>query len=102
METASARKREVDKLLKTRGWAIITEIMERELVAAAMAIATKTDMTVDEINFRRGSIWAANQLLRLPETLSARLEGEVLIEEAAAAAKSSTTKPAPATAGREE
>jgi len=59
----------IDALKSSRGWAIISETMREELIAAAMEIANKQTMGLDEINFRRGAIWAAGQLAYLPERL---------------------------------
>lgn len=71
----------LDKLLKTQGWRIIKEVMEQEVVDAAMAIAEQPNMTLDEINFRRGSIWAAKSLLDLPEKLKMQLEAELALHK---------------------
>ncbi len=95
--------KELKKMLATRGWAVLNDIMEREVVSAAMAIATSPAMSLDEINFRRGSIWAAKQLLQMPTTLVTRLEGELMMDEATRkAAQPITSEPRPAMAGLEE
>jgi len=64
------------KLQDSPGWRYVSEVMQQEVVAAAMAIASDPKMTLDEINFRRGSIWAASQLVNLPSRLILRLENE--------------------------
>jgi len=69
----------VQELTTSRGWAVVREIMEREVVTAAMAIADNPNMTLDEINFRRGSIWAAKQLVEVPERLIRILEADVAL-----------------------
>lgn len=69
---------ELTKLLNSRGWAIIDEVMRQEMQDAAIGLASSTNMTKDEIDFRRGNIWTAKQLLELPQKLIARLEGEAL------------------------
>lgn len=75
-----AKTEEALKALKTladsRGWAILYETMQAEIVSAAMQIAENRALTVDEINFRRGAIWAAHQLLQTPGRLLARLDAE--------------------------
>jgi hypothetical protein len=85
-------------LTESRSWAMLRETMEAEVVAAAMAIADNPRMTLDEINFRRGSIWAAKQLLSLPQTLLARAEGDLAL---ASASSSMAASPLPAKAGQE-
>ena len=69
----------IQDITKSRGWAIIREVMEREVVSAAMAIADNPNMTLDEINFRRGSIWAAKQLVEVPERLIRVLEADIAL-----------------------
>ena len=54
--------------------------MEEEIVASAMAIAEKTEMSADEINFRRGTIWAARQMLNLPERARVKLENQIALD----------------------
>jgi hypothetical protein len=74
-------------LVATRGWAIVRDVMEREIVTAAMAIADNPNMTIDEINFRRGAIWAGKQLTDVPTRLTRILETDIRIDE------SMTSKP---------
>ena len=74
-------------LVATRGWAIVRDVMEREIVTAAMAIADNPNMTIDEINFRRGAIWAGKQLTDVPARLMRILEADVRLDE------SMTSKP---------
>ncbi len=74
-------------LVATRGWAIVRDVMEREIVTAAMAIADNPNMTIDEINFRRGAIWAGKQLTDVPSRLMRILEADVRLDE------SMTSKP---------
>jgi|GEM_PF-1591955 len=90
----TAQKREIEKLTTSRGWAILTETMRNEMVLAASQIAENRKMDLDEVNFRRGAIWAAQQLLNMPELMLARLEGDILI-----AASKEALKPTPAKAG---
>lgn len=81
----STTKRDLDELRKlvgSRGWAYLEEVMKREVVMAAMQIADSPAMPLDEINFRRGAIWAAKQLLEMPNRLLLRLENELVMEKA--------------------
>lgn len=74
--TPKQKLKAVNDLTKSSGWAVIKEVMEDEVLQAAMAIAQTATMSIDEINFRRGSIWAATQMLELPERLRMKLEAE--------------------------
>ena len=69
----------VEDLQKSKGWEILSRIMKDEMVAAAMAIAENPMMTLDEINFRRGTIFAAKQLVDLPSKIKLRLENELAL-----------------------
>ena len=69
----------LNALERSKGWRYLREVVEQEVLSAAMAIAETPDMPVDEINFRRGSIWAAKSLLDLPEKLKLRLENEIAL-----------------------
>ena len=82
-------------LTQSKSWSVLRSTMEREVVAAAMAIASSPSMTLDEINFRRGSIWAAQQLLALPERLISRLQAEIALTP------NTTTQTAPLRPGKE-
>ena len=79
MSTAQAQLNSIDQLTKSKGWAVVEEVMKEEIVSSAMSIADNPNMTLDEINFRRGSIWAAKRLLELPERLSAKLESDIAL-----------------------
>jgi len=69
----------LNSLERSKGWQYLREVMEQEVLSAAMAIAETPNMPVDEINFRRGSIWAAKSLLDLPQKLKLRLENEIAL-----------------------
>ncbi len=66
-------------LQKSLGWKVLADVMNQEVVAAAMAIADNPKMTLDEINFRRGTIWAAKQLMDLPIKIQLKLENELAL-----------------------
>lgn len=69
----------ISSLERSKGWQVLHEIMEKEVLAAAMAIAETANMTSEEVNFRRGSIWAAKALLDLPARIKLQLENEVAL-----------------------
>jgi len=74
----------IDSLEKSKGWAYVKNVMDQEIVSAANQIAEHRKMEIDEINFRRGAIWAAQRLLNLPDRLRLRLENEVALNSAKA------------------
>ena len=77
--TPASKIKAIDGLTKSQGWNVLREIMEDEILQAAMQIAENSNMTLDEINFRRGSIWAAKTMLDLPERLRMKLEAETAL-----------------------
>lgn len=69
----------VDALMKSKGWDVVLEVMHEEILASAMAIADTPNMDLEEINFRRGSIWSAKRMLELPVRLRQKMEAEVAL-----------------------
>ena len=76
----TAKLKAVKELQKSTGWQVMVEVMRDEILASAMSIADSAKMDVDEINFRRGSIWAAKQLMDMPIRLQVRLESEAALD----------------------
>ena len=81
MSNARQTYRAIETLSKSRGWAILREAMERDILAAAKGLGSRAEMPEAEMHFRRGAIFAADQLLRLPQNILAQLEADVRIEE---------------------
>jgi hypothetical protein len=71
---------ELDKLIASRGWAILHEVMEKEITKSALMLADNRPISIDEINFQRGAIWAAHRLLTLPDRLKQILLNDVILE----------------------
>jgi hypothetical protein len=86
------------ELENSSGWAYAKQAMQDDILRAAYNIAESPNMTLEEINFRRGAMWAARRLLELPTALRLRLENDVLMEAAMSKNEGSITEP-PATAG---
>tara|TARA_E500000081_G_scaffold113483_1_gene116140 strand:- start:1827 stop:2096 length:270 start_codon:yes stop_codon:yes gene_type:complete len=75
-------KKQVKAILNLQssdGWELIKKVMEDEILQAAMQIGENPNMELNEINFRRGAIWAANRMLELPDRLKIKLENEVAL-----------------------
>ncbi len=66
-------------LEKSDAWQYLTKIMQDEIVQAAMQMGEDASMTFDEVNFRRGAIWAANRMLEMPNRIKAKLEAEIAL-----------------------
>jgi len=79
--TSKEKLRRLKELQNSAGWNVLLEIMKEEIVLSAMQIAETPNMELDEINYRRGSIYAAKRLLELPQRLSVQLENEVAMDD---------------------
>ena len=71
----------VHDLKNSRGWEILKEVMEQEILSAAMQIGESPTMDINEVNFRRGSIWVANRMLEMPDRMIAKLEASIALNE---------------------
>jgi hypothetical protein len=56
--------------------------MEQEILQLARNMANTPEMTMQQMDFQRGAIWAAEQLLNVPERLIHKLQGELALEDA--------------------
>ncbi len=79
--SSKSRLQNLSKLTESTGWKQIVAVMEEEIVKSAMSIAESPKMDLEEINFRRGAIWAAKQLLEMPNRLKIRYENEIALEK---------------------
>jgi len=77
--TPQAKLKALQSLMSSKGWTVLNEVMNDEILASAMSIADTPNMDLQEINFRRGSIWAAKRMLELPVRLQAKLESEIAL-----------------------
>ena len=76
-------KQAVDKLTtlkKSDGWKLIDEVMKEEILTASFQLSENRNMTMDEINFKRGAMWAARQLKELPDKLILKYKNDLALE----------------------
>lgn len=69
-------------LSESSGWSTLNEVMKEEVLELALSMARTKEMSQQEMDFNRGAIWAAEQMLNLPSRLILKLEGELSFEEA--------------------
>lgn len=79
--TPRQKLKAIDELMASDGWRVLSEVMQQEIVGAAMGMANSAQMPQDEMHFRRGSIWAAKQLIEMPVSLRRKLESDAVIHE---------------------
>jgi hypothetical protein len=70
------------ELSESKGWATLNSIMKDEIVDLALLMARSKQMSTQEVDFNRGAIWAAEQMLNMPVKLIHKMEGELSFEEA--------------------
>ncbi len=68
-------------LSESNGWAEVNEIMKDEILQLALQMARSKEMSQQEMDFNRGAIWAAEQMLNLPTRLIHKLEGDLSLDE---------------------
>jgi hypothetical protein len=78
-ETIEGDIRALQGLKSHRGWAIIAETIQNEIVAAALQMADNPLMTEKEIDFRRGAIHASRSLLSVVDALITTKENDLLL-----------------------
>jgi len=80
--TKQEEARVLEELLSSNGWGILQRKMQDEILSAAYQLAENKQLSVDEINFRRGAMWAARRMIELPTNIKMIIENELLMEAA--------------------
>lgn len=86
--------RALEEMIDSRGWAVLTEFMEREALDAVMAMGSKISMSVEETAFKRGAIYASNNVRSAPTKIISVIATELLMRKG-------VTVPATAGTGRD-
>ena len=74
--------RALKDLKSHRGWAIVTETIKGEILSAALQFADNPLMTEKEVDFRRGAIHAARNVMSVVDVLIATRENDRLLASA--------------------
>jgi len=80
--TKKEEARVLEELLSSNGWGILQRKMQDEILSAAYQLAENKQLSVDEINFRRGAMWAARRMIELPTNMKMLIDNELLMEAA--------------------
>lgn len=80
--TIKSQIKSLIEMSESSGWATVNEVMKDEMLQLALTMARSKDMTHQEMDFIRGAMFAAEQMLNLPSRLIHKLEGELSFEEA--------------------
>lgn len=81
--TPKQKREAIENLVKSDGWAVLREEMEKAILLAAYQISDNGAMPIDEVHFRRGSMWAARKFIELPDNVSRILANDILMDAAA-------------------
>lgn len=76
--------RSLRELEGSRGWALMAEALKEDVLDAAFGLSDNPHMTEKEVDFRRGAIAAARNMLFVPTRLRTKLENELLLASAQA------------------
>lgn len=80
--TPQEKREAIEELIKSPGWGVLRQEMENSILQAAYQLSDGANMPVEEIHFRRGSMWAARKFTELPEALSAIINNDILMDAA--------------------
>lgn len=80
--TKKEEARVLEELMSSNGWGILQRKMQDEILSAAYQLAENKQLSVDEINFRRGAMWAARRMIELPTNMKMLIDNELLMEAA--------------------
>jgi len=70
------------ELKDSRGWALLVEEIKADVLAACLAMADNPVMTEKEVDFRRGAISAARNVINVLDILIAKIEAELFLASA--------------------
>jgi hypothetical protein len=76
--------RALDEMAASRGYAILLEAIEKDVLAASFALADNPVMTEKEVDFRRGAISAARNMLTAVRAIRIAKENDLLLASAQA------------------
>ena len=80
--TIKSDLKDLIELSESKGWAKINKVMQDEILTLALSMTRTPNMTQQQMDFQRGAIWAAEQLLNVPERLIHKLQGELALDDA--------------------
>ncbi len=84
IELLRADVRALRELSESRGWAIVQAAIKDDVLSASFALADSPVMTEKEVDYRRGAISAARNMLRVVEVLQMHKDNALLLASATA------------------
>ena len=84
----------LEEMSRSRGWQVLVEFMREEASRAVMGMGSKMAMDQGEVAFRRGAIYASQNVINAPSQLISVLAAELLMRKGAAPAPAPAPAPA--------
>lgn len=78
--TSSEKIEALEALRASDGWRVLEETMGAEIEQLTTTLIEGPGMSSEQLEFTRGALFSARRMLRLPDTLIQRTEGEILFE----------------------
>ena len=70
----------IKRLKKDDAWKFLQEIMKEEILTSAYNLSSDPKTSVDELNWRRGALWASKKLIEMPSVLEVKLENDLMMQ----------------------
>lgn len=77
--TAVTDLKALDELRASRGWAIMRSRMEAEILQAARNLGNQIVVPQQAVDFQRGAIWAAGQLIEMPNRIIQEIQTDLTL-----------------------
>jgi|SaaInl1SG_22_DNA_1037389.scaffolds.fasta_scaffold72562_1 hypothetical protein len=71
------RIEELQRFKSSNAWTILKQEMEDAILMSAYQLADNKPLTLEELHFRRGALYAAKKFLDLPEQLVMKAQNEI-------------------------
>lgn len=71
----------IEKLISSRGWAIVREAMQHETETVMQQMAADPNMTNEQTHYYRGMLHSAFQLQGVPAKLKTQIETDFLLHK---------------------
>ena len=69
------------EFVDSEGWRLIKDEIQKQIYEHTIAFASKTEMSIHEIDYRRGALLTLNGFLTYPDKLLESLENQLPLNE---------------------
>jgi len=77
--TPQEKVEELQKFRNSKVWSVLRDEMEEAILTSAFQLADNKPLSIEELHFKRGALYAAKQFLNLPEQLVMKAQNEVAL-----------------------